>query len=202
MRQRIGVALAAALVVAFAGARESSAQMVIGVPVYVVPSGTGIFASADLGRAGSNNTYALTGGLGLSRLGVEVSVGSTKLDVLGTKVAFGGMVGAQLFGGGLNPISIGVQAGYSQLSAAGTTFKSYLGGATVRVSPPLFPLKPFGVVYYQGSKDVGGKREVRVSVGADFNLILGLGVHAAYDWGDSGHLWGVGAHLKFSLPGM
>jgi hypothetical protein len=199
MSKRIGMALAAALA-ALAGARVASAQLVSGVPVYVAPSGTSILVSADYGDASGTKTYALTGGIGFGRFGVEATVGSTKFSVLGNKVGFGGLAGIQLFGGGLNPLAVGVEAGYSQFSVAGATFKSIPVGATVRVSPPLFPLKPFGVVYYQLSNDV--KREVRVSVGADFNLILGLGVHAAYDWGDSGHLWGVGAHFKFSLPSM
>jgi hypothetical protein len=200
MRQRIGVALAAALA-ALAGSRVASAQLVVGVPVYVAPSGTGVLASADYGHAqGGGKTYALTGGIAFSRLGAEVSVGSTEFNVLNNKVAFGGLVGAQLFGGGLNPVAIGVEAGYSQVSESGVTARSIPIGATVRLSPPLFPLKPFGVVYYQASDDI--KREVRFSVGADFNLLLGLGVHAAYDWGNEYWMWGVGAHLKFSLPGM
>ena len=67
-------------------------------------------------------------------------------------------------------------------------------------SPPLFPLKPWGVVYYSMPEDQSS--EMRISAGVDFNLVLGLGVHAAYDWGDSGSTWGIGAHFKFGVPGM
>jgi hypothetical protein len=45
--------------------------------------------------------------------------------------------------------------------------------------------------------------EFRATIGADFNLLLGLGFHAAYDIGTasgSGKTWGVGAHFNFRLP--
>jgi hypothetical protein len=52
----------------------------------------------------------------------------------------------------------------------------------------------------------------RVSAGVNFNLLLGLGVHAAVDWGQvpaklkpskpSALIIGVGAHFYFHLPLM
>jgi hypothetical protein len=66
---------------------------------------------------------------------------------------------------------------------------------------PLFPLKPFAVGYYVlGSKVT---KEFRATIGADFNLLLGLGVHAAYDLGTgspTSNVWGVGAHFNFRMP--
>ena len=45
--------------------------------------------------------------------------------------------------------------------------------------------------------------EFRATVGTDFNLMLGLGVHAAYDFGTGTNTqngWGVGAHFNFRVP--
>ena len=41
-----------------------------------------------------------------------------------------------------------------------------------------------------------------MTLGADFNVLMGLGVHAAYDMGKNNNTWGVGAHLNFRLPSM
>ena len=43
---------------------------------------------------------------------------------------------------------------------------------------------------------------VRLLVGADWNVIPTIGVHAGYDWGDNNSTWGAGAHFNFSVPGM
>ena len=76
-------------------------------------------------------------------------------------------------------------------------------GVAVRASIPLFPLKPFAVGYYTlGTKDLVTK-EFRATIGADFNVLFGLGVHAAYDLGtgtNSAKSWAVGAHFNFRLP--
>jgi hypothetical protein len=81
---------------------------------------------------------------------------------------------------------------------------AFMPGAFVRLSPPLFPLKPWAQVYYMtGSNVPDPAKEVRFAVGADFNLLLGLGLHAGYDWGnEGGSTWGVGAHFTFRVPGL
>jgi hypothetical protein len=179
----------------------AAAQIAQGVPLYPVRGGTGISAMADIGfPEGGGKTYALTGGLGLGRIGVQATVGSADPDItnVDAELTYGAQAGMHLFGGGLNPIAIGVQAGYNRVEFGGVSSDFIPVGANVRFSPPLFPLKPYGVLYY----DFGELEEVRVSVGADFNLILGLGLHAAYDWGDKGYTWGIGAHFNFRVPGM
>ncbi len=201
--RRIGSAAAVALVLAGAAVRPAAAQILSGIPLGVVPTGTGIMVGVDYGNPEVGDAaYGLTGGIALSRIGAQVSVGTLDYGAAGDATSFGGQVGMRLFGGGLNPIAVGVQGGVQSFEVGGSTVKAFPVGATLRVSPPLFPLKPWAVAYYQLSSDAGVQNEARVSVGADFNLILGLGVHAAYDWGDSGSAWGIGAHFKFSVPGM
>jgi len=201
--KRISVAALGALVAL--GAATAHAQ-VLGIPFYPTPTGTGLSAAADYGDPdGAGKSIALTGGLGLGRLGFTATVGT--FDPGGTldrEVLLGATAGMHLFGGGLNPVSIGAQAGVGRTEVAtgvGTTTATSTAipvGVNVRLSPPLFPLKPFGVAYYRFGDNV--KEEARITVGANFNLLLGLGFHAAYDWGDSASQWGVGAHFNFRLP--
>jgi hypothetical protein len=199
--RRIGSAAAVALVLLGASVRPAAAQILAGVPLGVAPSGTGIVLGLDYGDTeGGASAYGVTGGFGFSRFGVAASVGSLDPDNFNSATSYGAMAGMRLIGGGLNPLAVGVQGGVLSGEVGGLDAKAYNAGATVRFSPPLFPLKPWGVVYYNMPEDASS--EVRMSIGVDFNLLLGLGVHAAYDWGDTGYIWGVGAHFKFGVPGM
>lgn len=205
--KRIGsVAVAAVLLSAMA--RTAAAQLP-GIPVGPVETGTGISVAADYAKPsndlGGGSAYGLTGGLGISNFGISASVGAWKPSGFSAQTSFGGRLGMKLFGGGLNPLTIGVQVGGSSVKISGpltsVTQTRILPGAFVRVSPPLFPLKPYGVAYYQTGNN-GIAKEARFTVGANFNLLLGLGVHGAYDWGNSGATWGVGAHFNFHVPGL
>jgi hypothetical protein len=176
-----------------------------------VETGTGVSVAADYGKPGDSlgggSAYALTGGIGFSRFGASVSVGGWKPDGFSSAdVGYGGRVGLKLFGGGLNPLTVGAQVSATSIAQdfggviGSVRSTAIMPGAWVRVSPPLFPLKPFAQAYYVTGDNV--EKEPRFTVGANFNFILGLGVHAAYDWGDSGGILGVGAHLNLRLPGM
>jgi len=205
--RRIGSAAAVALALLGAAVRPAMAQSLSGVPLGVAPSGTGINLGVDYGSPddtyGGGSAYGLTGGIGFSRFGVAASFGSLDPNNFTKTAAYGAMVGMRLIGGGLNPLAIGAQAGGAHAEVGAITTTTYNAGASVRFSPPLFPLKPWGLVYYAMSDNSSAKDEVRMSVGLDFNLLLGLGVHAAYDWGnDGGATWGIGAHFKFGVPGM
>ncbi len=207
--RRIGVLVVVGAVAAAAAGTDAAAQ-VLGIPYYPTPTGTGVSVAADYGNPeGAGQSIALTAGLGISRLGFTATVGTNDPGgALDREVLYGATAAMKLFGGGLNPVTIGVQAGLGRTEVlrpiAGNPTRTVAltnipVGATVRVSPPLFPLKPFAVAYYTfGDFD----EEFRVTVGANFNLILGLGVHGAYDWGDSGSTWGVGAHINLRLPGL
>lgn len=206
--KRIGTVALAALALA-AAASQASAQLP-GIPYGPVETGTGISVSADYGKPESGGSaYGVTGGIGFSRFGISASVGAIKPSGFSAQTSFGGRLGMKLFGGGLNPLTVGAQVGVAstKFQTAGpppssTTVTQIMPGAFVRVSPPLFPLKPWGQVYYvAGNSSV--LKEVRFAVGANFNLLLGLGVHGGYDWGDKGgSTWGVGAHFTFRVPGL
>ena len=211
---RIGLVAAAAAAAAVQAAR---AQLPA-IPYGPVETGAGVYVSADYGKqdikAGGQSGYGLSGGIGFSQFGLSASVGALKPTIGGVsaQTSIAGRLGMKLFGGGLNPLTVGAQVGASSvnvitaaiLPATGTVSTrttTVLPGLWVKVSPPLFPLKPWGQVYYVvGNSSV--KKEARFAVGANFNLLLGVGVHGGYDWGDSGGWWGVGAHFNFRVPSL
>jgi|GEM_PF-2208141 len=194
----------AAAVILLLPAHVARAQ-VQGMPFYPTPTGMGVLVSADYANPGnSQSVLALRGGVGFGPFGVTALVGQYKVSGFSSQTLFGASAAMKLFGGGLMPVSISAQAGVGQLKVSSvfgsTTVTSFPVGAAIRANVPLFPLKPFAVGYYVlGNSNV--KKEFRVTVGADFNLLLGLGVHAAYDMG-SQNTWGVGAHFNFRMPVM
>lgn len=189
----------AAAAVLLLGAQVARAQ-ILGLPFYPTPTGTGVMAAAEYAHPGESQTVlAVRGGVGFGPFGATAAVGQYKVSGGGSETMYGGTVAMKLFGGGLLPVSIAAQAGVGQVKLGGTTVTSMPVGAVVRANLPLFPLKPFAVGYYMLGSHV--KKEFRVSLGADFNVLLGLGIHAAYDMGTA-NVWGVGAHFNFRLPVM
>jgi len=199
--------LLAAVAVLSLAASAARAQ-IPGLPFYPTPTGMGVLVSADYAHPGSSQAeYALRGGIGFGPFGVTAVVGSYKLTGYSGQTLYGATAAMKLFGGGLLPVSISAQGGVGQvknLILPGTTTTYAPVGVAVRANVPLFPLKPFAVGYYTlGSSEV--TKEFRATIGADFNLLFGLGVHAAYDFGtgsNSGNGWGIGAHFNFRMPVM
>jgi len=189
-----------------AAARTANAQS-IGIPYMPVETGTGIFLSADYADQDIGTAYGISGGVGLGRFGIMASVGTLDAGAtLGDVTSYGARVGMRLFGGGLSPIAVGAQLGAistQDISPTGGSQTMILPAAFVRAGLPLFPVKGFGQVYYvTGSDLASSQEEVRFTIGANLNLLLGFGLHAAYDWGDSSDGWGIGAHFTFKLPGV
>ncbi len=171
---------------------------VVGLPFYPTPTGMGVMASAEYADPeGSGTVMALRGGAGFGPFGATAVV--ARLSNGSDVNAFGGTAAMKVFGGGLVPVSLSAQVGLGTWKSATTTVTYTPVGVAARLSVPLFPLKPFAVGYYTLGNNSGDK-EVRVTVGADFNFLLGLGAHAAYDYGNSGKGWAVGAHFNFRVP--
>ncbi len=198
---KLSKAVAAAAVMLF-GAQVARAQ-VPGLPFYPTPTGLGVMASADYANPGNSQTVlAVRGGAGFGPFGATVVVGQSKVTGYDAQTMYGATVAMKVFGGGLLPVSVAAQAGLGhvkvEMAGGNSTITQIPVGAVVRANLPLFPVKPFATVYYMLGTNV--EKEVRASIGADFNLLLGLGVHAAYDTGENSHSWGVGAHFNFRLP--
>jgi hypothetical protein len=216
------VAIAAVLPLAV-GAKALTAQAVAGIPVYYNPrGGTGISAAANVGflksDAGDAKAYALTGGIGAGPAWITASFGRVNPEGPAEAVnTYGGTVSVKLFGGGVLPVSIAAQAGVGILKSGGFTNTSIPIGVGIGLNVPLFPIKPWIAPRIRMDRVSGGGQSnsetfLGVSAGADFNLLLGLGFHAAVDYEPkktvsgvaipSTMVLGVGAHFNFHVPMM
>lgn len=218
--RRIGRVMIAAALPLVAGTTAASAQL-IGIPVYFNPrGGTGIGVAANLGfpnnNAGGGTAYGVAGNVGAGPLTVTGMVGTWKGTGFGSAATtYGGDVAYRLFGGGALPVAVGLQAGYGAYKNPFTssTVSVIPLGVGIAINPPLFPLKPWIAPRIEILR-LGGQSasSFRVSAGADFNLLLGLGVHAGVDWGKvpskfnaatpTTFIWGIGAHFNLRMPGM
>ncbi len=223
MRGIARITVAAALPLA-ALATAAQAQLA-GIPVYFDPKGgTGVGVAANVGfpnsDAGGGTAYGVSGSFGTGPVTLSAMVGAWKASDLGwagAQTSFGGAVSYRLFGGGMLPIAIAAQAGYGVIKAPtvsltpGYTQTTIPVGVGISIDPPLFPLKPWiapRVDFVSG----GGSStsNFRVSAGVNFNLLLGLGVHAAVDFGQkkvgtttlNPFIWSLGAHFKLHMPMM
>jgi len=218
--RRIGRVMIAAALPLVAGATAARAQLA-GIPVYFNPrGGTGVGVAANLGfpdnNAGGGTAYGVAGSFGAGPVTLTAMVGAWKGTGFGSaQTSYGGDIAYKVFGGGLLPVAVGVQAGYGSIKnpISSTTINTIPIGVGLSLDPPLFPLKPWiapRVEFVSG----GGvsASSFRVSAGVNFNLLLGLGVHAAVDWGKvpsklnpatpSTLIIGVGAHFNFHVPMM
>jgi hypothetical protein len=221
--RHIGKVMIAAALPLVAGATVAQAQLA-GIPVYFNPrGGTGLGVAANLGfpdnNAGGGTAYGVAGSLGAGPVTITGMVGAWKpKNFASAQTSFGGDVAYRLFGGGLVPVAVSVQGGYGMIKLAGVTNSVIPVGVGISIDPPLFPLKPWiapriEIQHFSGG--TGGSVNAsafRVSAGVNFNLLLGLGVHAAVDWGKvpsklnaatpSTLILGVGAHFNFRVPMM
>jgi len=229
--RRIARITAAAAIPLAALATAAQAQLA-GIPVYFNPrGGTGVGIAANVGfpnsDAGGGTAYGLSGSVGAGPITISAMVGAWKqTDIPGcsscswasAQTSFGGALAYRLFGGGLLPVAVAAQVGYGYVKAPavsiipGYSITSIPIGVGISLDPPLFPLKPWIAPRYQitnyGSGWPSNTSNFAVSGGVNFNLLLGLGVHAAVDWqqqkfGGTTYtplIWSVGAHFNFHVP--
>jgi len=223
---RFGRIMIAATLPLAVGAQALVAQ-VAGIPVYYNPrGGAGISVAANLGfqssDAGDAKAVAVGGGIGAGPAYFTATVGQINPDSAGldNEMTYGGTVSFKVFGGGLLPVSVAAQAGVGVVKFGNSTRTNVPVGVAVGLNLPLFPLKPWIAprVAFQSATNVptgvgtATKTETEtrfgVTAGADFNLLLGLGLHAAVDFqpkkgtNPSATVVGVGAHFNFRVPMM
>ena len=216
--RRIGRVMIAAALPLVAGATAARAQLA-GIPVYFNPrGGTGIGVAANLGfpnsDAGGGTAYGVAGSFGAGPVTLTGMVGAWKgTGFTSAQTSFGADIAYKLFGGGLLPVAVSVQAGYGSIKNphSSTTVSTIPVGVGISFDPPLFPIKPWVAPRLDFNSGGGSsKTNFRVSAGVNFNLLLGLGVHAAVDWGQtkvgtttlSPLIIGVGAHFSIHVPMM
>ena len=224
---RFGKLMLASGLALVAGAPAALAQ-VAGIPVYYNPrGGTGVSVAGNLGflssDGGDGKGYAVTGGIGAGPAYITASVGQFNPASVGSvnpdaEMTYGGTVSFKLFGGGVLPLSISPQIGVGMVKFGGVTYTSVPIGVGVGLNLPLFPLKPWIAPRVRLARSSGGglpsdsETFIGVSAGADFNLLLGLGFHAAFDYEPkktvnnvdipSTTVFGIGAHFNFRVPMM
>ena len=224
MRRIARITVAAAIPLA-ALATASEAQLA-GIPVYFSPgSGTGVGIAANIGfpntEAGGGTAYGVAASLGTGPVTISGMVGAWKASDLGwagAQTSYGGSIAYRLIGGGMVPVAIAVQGGYGVIKAPAVGLvRGYNTtlipiGVGISLDPPLFPLKPWIAPRMQftnyGSGGPSNTSNFAVSGGVNFNLLLGMGVHAAVDWQQqkiagvtkTPLIWSVGAHFNFHVP--
>jgi len=218
--RRVGRVMIAAALPLVAGATAARAQLA-GIPVYFNPSGgTGVGVAANLGfpdkNSGGGTAYGVAGSIGAGPVTLTGTVGAWSPKSFSAQTSLGADLAYKVFGGGLLPLAVGVQAGIGQVKApvsdsTTATRTTIPVGVGISLDVPLFPLKPWiapRVEFVSGGGVTASS--FRVSAGVNFNLLLGLGVHAAVDWGKvpsklnpatpNSLIWGVGAHFNFHVP--
>ena len=217
--RRIGRVIIAATLPVVAGATAARAQLA-GIPVYFNPrGGTGVGVAADLGfpdnHSGGGTAYGVAGSFGAGPVTLTGMAGAWSPTGFSAQTSFGADIAYRLFGGGMLPVAVAVQAGYGSVKApislVGTATRTTIPvGVGLSLDPPLFPLKPWIAprIDFTSVSGGGNSSTFHVSGGVNFSLLLGLGVHAAVDWGkiqgtnQSALVWGVGAHFNFHVPIM
>jgi hypothetical protein len=166
-----------------------------GIPSGPILVGTGFNLSADWADPDDveDTVGGATAGAGFLRYGVLAGAGTFQEEI-----SYGGGVAMRVFGGGALPVDLTAQLSGWTVDVSGTRVSAFNPALAARASVVAVPLKPWGLAYYRMAKN--GEEELRATVGADLNLIFGLGAHGGYDFGDSGNTWGLGAHFQFGVP--
>jgi hypothetical protein len=210
--------IAAAAAIPLAALATAAQAQLAGIPVYFDPrGGTGVGVAANLGfpdnNGGSGTAYGVAGSIGTGPVTVSAMVGAwkaTSYNFPSAQTTYGANISYRLFGGGILPVAVAVQAGYGAYKnalpapAPQNTISTIPVGVGISFNPPLFPLKPWIAPRMDFISGGGSSTsQFRVSGGVNFNLLLGLGVHAAVDYKPSSPtsmIIGVGAHFNFHVP--
>ncbi len=228
MRQSMYAAVLTLLlsVAATVGASPARAQ-VLGIPVYNSGIARGVGLYGDVGfpnaAAGKGTAFGLTGRAGFGLLGVTAIVSSFNPDgPAGSVTSVGGTGNLRVFGGPLVPLSVTLQGGVGYAKPdrllpnddvvevsvlhfpVGVGFALTIPNPVLAIKPWLAPRVDVTRTKINGVSDTDTK--FALSGGVEFNLLSGVGLHAAYDYrtGGSSHpgVFGIGAHYTFRVPGL
>jgi hypothetical protein len=182
--------------IATSGLAPAHAHM-SGVPDAPAPTETGAIVSVDFGDPGDGYSTGIGAGGGFGRFGGRVDYAHRDFDPEeGDGV--GGSAGMRL--ANLGPATLGAQVGVSSIDHSAGRQTAILPGLSAKGSVPGIPLKPWGLLTYRIGDNLSD--EFRLTLGADWNFMPAFGAHAGVEWGDSGNVWGVGAHMAFGVPGL
>jgi hypothetical protein len=217
------LAAATAVLVTLGGASAASAQ-VLGLPVYNsgVPTGLAVYGDVAFpnSAAGDGHTFAVTGRLGISRIGVTATLGSFNPSGPDNTITTVGATGNyKLLGGPLIPFSATLQGGigYGKEGSGIGSVKLWrfpIGlGIGITIPNPALAIKPWIAPRIdltrrsvEGVSSGDTDSNFGISAGVELNFLTGFGVHAAYDrvfaTGDDPGIFAIGAHYGFRIPGL
>jgi opacity protein-like surface antigen len=201
------------------------AAQVRGLPVYNsgVPRGIGLYGDVGFPNdaAGGGHAFGATGRLGLGFVGVTATLAAfNPKGPEGSKTSVGATGNLRVFGGPLVPLSVTLQAGvgYAESDESATTgedvdeWRIPIGvGFALTIPNPVLAIKPWlapriDIIRLSGGGSSNTDTRFGLSGGVEFNLLSGLGLHAAYDYvnGDAGNpgIFAIGAHYIFRVPGL
>ena len=208
------------------GASRAGAQ-VLGIPVYNSGIARGIGLYGDVGfpnaAAGKGTALGLTGRAGFGPLGVTAIVSTFNPDgPAGSVTSVGATGNFRVFGGPLVPLSVTLQGGVGYAKPdrllpnddvdevsvlhfpVGVGFALTIPNPVLAIKPWLAPRVDVTRTKTNGVSETDTK--FALSGGLEFNLLSGLGLHAAYDYrtGGSRHpgVFGIGAHYTFRVSGL
>lgn len=204
-------------------AAPASAQLA-GLPVHYVPAATGVTIGGMFGIGLNSDAENLSGDKTMSAGGMItiglptfwVSAGASYFDLRGDlaqkDVSFGGHAGYKLPLPPSTPVSVGIVAGVSYLSADGGNVLFVPAGVTLAINVPStgVSVTPWASPQYRltrFSPDVGessSESNFGVSGGLSIGLPVGVGFDLAvdYDAESKAFLGGAGIHYAIKVPGL
>ena len=212
---------------------QPAAAQLNSMPVHFSPKGgTGFTLYGDFGKgmndeSGKNTAFGARAVLGVSAISLGVGVGTVNAGIGGVdenSFQWMGMAAFRIFGGGVLPVALSVQAGYGRLAPSDTTAEVNVPvGVGVSVSAPVpgFKLELWGAPRFSVRKvTVNDATETQtgfgLSAGINVGFSIGLGGYVALDWanlsdesdgdfpliGRSPTVLGVGLSFNIKLPGL
>jgi hypothetical protein len=201
------------------GAAPMAAQ-VRGLPVYNsgIPTGLGLFGDIGFSNtpAGKGTAFGATARLGAGPFGVTGTL--ARFDGSGANpsaTGVGGTVNYKFFGGPLVPLTATLQggAGYEKIGAVKNYHFPIGIGLALTIPNPVLAIKPWisprvDIAHTSVPGSVGSNTDTNfgISGGVEFNLLSGIGVHAAYDRvfvsGSDPSIFAAGLHYQFRIPGL
>ncbi len=205
---RLGIAIALLAI----GPSTVTAQ-ITNQPVYVWPKhGTGLSINFDYGRGLNTNSGELNAFGGRATLGlgpITVSAGASSVDLgPSSEISFGGNASFNVLSAPLLPVGVAIFAGFGTIDPGTGSIKSYPIGAAISVKPPT---PAIGIELWAAPRvnivndGTDTETSFAVSGGANLDLPIGIGIHAALDYVSKDNeelLLGAGLHYKFTIPGL
>ena len=209
------LAIATALVLSLCAVHRVSAQA-FGLPVNNsgVPTGLGLYADVAFpnGAAGDGTTFAASGRLGISKIGITATIASfNPSGPDNTLTSIGGSFNYKLLGGPLIPFTATFQSGIAYASSSGASFWHLpIGvGFAITIPNPALAIKPWiapRIDLTHSPSPAGWDSNFGFSTGVELNLLSGLGFQASYDrvfvTGSDPGIFAVGAHYGLRIPGL